>query len=741
MYSPDGYAKIKFHSDGSQSGKGFKLTYRLRNIDSDYLGYRYSDCSTENMYSSSNIFYTSKWPKEYQDDGTCKYQISKEGTKKLIFMDLDLRSISRFYCNSYSDDRIEIRGAKKYGESFSDATSLKGPFCGTSSIVTYTSSYRYLLVQLKRNRDLKLSHSSKRGFVAGYVTYTTGSSSPNKFPVGAVVGVTVTFLILIIGGIIACIVCRKKSRTPPQRQPIATSQGQAPVTYGYPASTAYPATTAYPTMHTAYPGAPAQAGYQVPSPYAYSKPGNQAGYEGAAPYPMEAPPPYSAAYDAPTANQGEATVGIPTAGIPTTGIPTTGMPTTEIPTTAVTTTAQPSYNPTYVQPYPGAADCHCIRTYYASSHERRRTISLKGYSNDQYCSFTIQPRYRYSPNAGIFLEITWIDFFDVKGTMPDCENDYVEVFLTRSHKSIGRFCSNNLVQQNKILFDMYSYDGYAKIVFHSDSLHTGNGFAVSYKLRTIRDDYIGVNDCSTNTMLSSTNFYSTKWPREYKDGPSCDWRISEEGTKKIIFMDLDLRYESKATFCNKSSDDHIEIRGARARTSFEEATHLKGPICGTSSIVMYTTSYQWVALQLTRQTSQAPRPTSWRYDWSSEPSERGFIAGYVTYTTGAEKSFSKRTSPVVMSIGVGVIVGILILVILGCCIACHIRNKRRRRSHVQRTSMSAASPTATTTYQLDAPPQAPPCYADCAREVLLPTASDDLPPPYDSLPPPYNDVL
>ena len=67
-----------------------------------------------------------------------------------------------------------VIGAKKSGESFVDATRLKGPFCGTSSIVTYTSSYRYILVQLKRQKDLRLRHSSNRGFVAGYVTYTTG---------------------------------------------------------------------------------------------------------------------------------------------------------------------------------------------------------------------------------------------------------------------------------------------------------------------------------------------------------------------------------------------------------------------------------------------------------------------------------------------------------------------------------------------------------------------------------------
>ena len=121
------------------------------------------------------------------------------------------------------------------------------------------------------------------------------------------------------------------------------------------------------------------------------------------------------------------------------------------------------------------------------------------------------------------------------------------------------------------------------------------------------------------------------------------------------------------------------------------------------------------------------------------------------------KSYSKRTSPVVMSIGV--IMGVLILLTVGCCMACLIRHKRRRMSHVQRTTNSAASPhttttyayhapdpglstptqprtsvpnhsdpsihqaTATTTCQSDAPPKAPPSYADCVRAA--PLASDD----------------
>ena len=79
-----------------------------------------------------------------------------------------------------------------------------------------------------------------------------------------------------------------------------------------------------------------------------------------------------------------------------------------------------------------SVNCYCIGKFYARPSEQ--TISHKGYSNDQYCSFTIEPSTRYRERNGTnfyFLEITWKYFFDVRGTMPDCENDYVEVFLTR----------------------------------------------------------------------------------------------------------------------------------------------------------------------------------------------------------------------------------------------------------------------------------------------------------------------
>ena len=62
-------------------------------------------------------------------------------------------------------------------------------------------------------------------------------------------------------------------------------------------------------------------------------------------------------------------------------------------------------------------------------------------------------------------------------------------------------------------------------------------------------------------MFWHKNLFSTKWPRGYNQGPSCNRRISEEGRKKIIFMDLDLQYESTATSCQKPNDDYIEIRG------------------------------------------------------------------------------------------------------------------------------------------------------------------------------------
>ena len=67
------------------------------------------------------------------------------------------------------------------------------------------------------------------------------------------------------------------------------------------------------------------------------------------------------------------------------------------------------------------------RTLYARTYSQQ--ISVSSPPNYEYCSFYIRPSSYYS--SSYFLEISWSSTFDVKGNMPYCIEDAVEVFLTR----------------------------------------------------------------------------------------------------------------------------------------------------------------------------------------------------------------------------------------------------------------------------------------------------------------------
>eukprot|EP00794_Sanderia_malayensis_P017997 gene17997-19794_t len=73
------------------------------------------------------------------------------------------------------------------------------------------------------------------------------------------------------------------------------------------------------------------------------------------------------------------------------------------------------------------ASSYCYSTtLYATTS--KSTKSLSYYTNYDDCTITIRPSSYYS-GGSYYLEIKWLSF-DVKGNMPNCYNDYVEVFLT-----------------------------------------------------------------------------------------------------------------------------------------------------------------------------------------------------------------------------------------------------------------------------------------------------------------------
>ena len=73
-------------------------------------------------------------------------------------------------------------------------------------------------------------------------------------------------------------------------------------------------------------------------------------------------------------------------------------------------------------------ECYCYsQTYYARTYSQQTSVYSSPYD---YCTIYISPAYFGS--SSYYLEISWSSYhFDVKGNMPHCNEDYVEVFLTR----------------------------------------------------------------------------------------------------------------------------------------------------------------------------------------------------------------------------------------------------------------------------------------------------------------------
>ena len=96
--------------------------------------------------------------------------------------------------------------------------------------------------------------------------------------------------------------------------------------------------------------------------------------------------------------------------------------------------------------------------------------SRSSYANNQDCQLDIKVRYGYA------VKLSWSDF-DVKGDMPNCYDDYVEIYIGCSRSSIGKYCSDNSYSKPH---DIYSPDNCLRIEFKSDSSGGGRGFVASY---------------------------------------------------------------------------------------------------------------------------------------------------------------------------------------------------------------------------------------------------------------------
>ena len=105
----------------------------------------------------------------------------------------------------------------------------------------------------------------------------------------------------------------------------------------------------------------------------------------------------------------------------------------------------------------------CDKKFNASSPG---AFSLYASSSKQDCKYDIWA----SSSRGVRL--TW-GGFNIKGKMPDCSDDYVEIFIGCGRHSIGKYCSEN---GNKP-FDVYSRDGCLRIKFRS---YRSSSFTATY---------------------------------------------------------------------------------------------------------------------------------------------------------------------------------------------------------------------------------------------------------------------
>ena len=95
--------------------------------------------------------------------------------------------------------------------------------------------------------------------------------------------------------------------------------------------------------------------------------------------------------------------------------------------------------------------------------------SRSSYANNQDCQLDIKV------SSGYAVKLTWSSF-DVKGDMPNCYDDYVEIYIGCRRKSIGKYCSDNSYKPH----DIYSPDNCLRIKFRSDSSGSGKGFVAAY---------------------------------------------------------------------------------------------------------------------------------------------------------------------------------------------------------------------------------------------------------------------
>eukprot|EP00112_Aurelia_sp_Birch-Aquarium-sp1_P024039 Seg741.2 transcript_id=Seg741.2/GoldUCD/mRNA.D3Y31 product="hypothetical protein" protein_id=Seg741.2/GoldUCD/D3Y31 len=303
---------------------------------------------------------------------------------------------------------------------------------------------------------------------------------------------------------------------------------------------------------------------------------------------------------------------------------------------------------------------NCLKkTVYHAADLKARSVLFEGKEgSDVHCLLCLYPRAGFTKNY--FLEVTW-SMFKVYDDMPDCEKSYIEVSLTRSIKSIGKYCSKDTSFK---MFNIYSHDGFARITYHNKKSSPQFAFKLTFRMRHYQNNYLLYTHTynKNNTDLLS----SSRWPKG--PYPSTAYaevyeiRINKGKETRLIFMDVDLADKS----CNVGSNS-LQITGTNKLSDEKEI--IKDCLCRETGYVV-TTEFTYIYIQFNK-----PGITTLR-------NRRGFLAAYVTYY----KPYKGATGSVAGDIGLGA--GLVCLFILIIIIMISFKRKLRRmnRIHVKEYS-------------------------------------------------------
>ena len=103
------------------------------------------------------------------------------------------------------------------------------------------------------------------------------------------------------------------------------------------------------------------------------------------------------------------------------------------------------------------------------------TVSSPSFSTSSSYANNLNCQYDIKVSFGFGIKLSW-STFDIKGDMPNCDDDFVEIYIGCGRYSIGKYCS----EYGYMPFDVYSPDNCLRIKFHSNSSVAGKGFQGYY---------------------------------------------------------------------------------------------------------------------------------------------------------------------------------------------------------------------------------------------------------------------